>query len=235
VLKHLHLSAGLNEADCRLCAVRNSVLFAGLREGDFDLIHKPIEFVQLDPHDYLYHAGAKADSIYTIREGLIKLVQYLPDGTQRIVRLLRNSDVTGLESLLGQPYQHEAIALQPAQLCRIPIDVVHRIAQENPTVHRELLERWQRALNEADAWLTQLSTGTARSRVARLLRRLVEISEPDGQCRLVSREDMGAMLGITPETASRTIADFKRQGILREIGPNLMECDTRTLSQLADD
>ena len=74
------------------------------------------------------------------------------------------------------------------------------------------MSRWQRALSEADAWLTELSTGSARQRVARLLLRLVRDRE-SSECDLFSREDMGAMLGITTETTSRTIAEFKRQGL----------------------
>ena len=33
----------------------------------------------------------------------MKLMQYLPDGSQRIVRLLKDSDALGLEALVGQP------------------------------------------------------------------------------------------------------------------------------------
>jgi CRP/FNR family transcriptional regulator, anaerobic regulatory protein len=77
------------------------------------------------------------------------------------------------------------------------------------------MARWQRALSEADAWLTELSTGSARQRVARLLLRLVRDRE-SSECELFSREDMGAMLGVTTETTSRTIAEFKRQSLLVE-------------------
>ena len=104
----------------------------------------------------------------------MKLVQYLPDGSQRIVRLLHSADVAGLEALLGQSYQHDAVVLQAASVCRLPIEVVKRLDRDSPKLHHELLLRWQRALTEADAWLTLLSTGTARQRVARLLLRLLE-------------------------------------------------------------
>ncbi|MES9966951.1 MAG: helix-turn-helix domain-containing protein, partial [Sedimenticola sp.] len=100
--------------------------------------------------------------------------------------------------------------------------------------HQELLSRWQRALTEADAWLTELSTGSAKQRVARLLLRLVR-DEEASECELFSREDMGAMLGITTETASRTIAEFKRQSLLVETRPNHFLLDIRNLERLAED
>lgn len=171
--------------------------------------------------------------MFTIRTGILKLVQYLPDGTQRIVRLLRATDVTGLETLLSQEYQHDAVVLQTAQACSLPVTVVQALSQTNPVLHKELLNRWQKALKEADAWLTELSTGSAKQRIARLLLRLVS-DERTSECSLFSREDIGAMLGITTETASRTIADFKRKSLLIETQPNSFLLDIRNLEQIAE-
>lgn len=222
------------EADCVSCTLRNSVLFAGLDEDDFDKIHKPIDLYTLPAGSTLYRAGDKGDHLFTIRSGVLKLVQYLPDGTQRIVRLVRSTDVTGLEAMLGQNYQHDAVVLQPTQACSLPVSVVQALSQSNPKLHKELLNRWQKALEEADAWLTELSTGSAKQRVARLLLRLVR-NEEASECELFSREDMGAMLGITTETASRTIAEFKRQSLLIETRPNHFLLDIRNLEHIAED
>jgi CRP/FNR family transcriptional regulator len=222
------------EADCLSCTLRNSVLFAGLDEKDFDKIHQPIDLYTLPTGSTLYRAGDKGDRLFTIRSGILKLVQYLPDGTQRIVRLIRHTDITGLEALLGQEYQHDAVVLQPTEACSLPVSVVQALSQTNPKLHQELLNRWQRALTEADAWLTELSTGSAKQRVARLLLRLVR-DDQEAECLLFSREDMGAMLGITTETASRTIAEFKRQSLLVETSPNRFLLDIRNLEHIAED
>jgi CRP-like cAMP-binding protein len=221
------------EANCRICTLRDSVLFAGLEEADFEHIHKPIEQLQLRHGDYLYHAGEKADRMFTIRSGLVKLVQYLPDGSQRIVRLLRATDVTGMEALVGGEYQHDAVIMQNTEICVLPVDVVQRLSHENAALHQELMRRWQRALSEADLWITQLSTGSAKQRVARLLLKLV--CDDDNRCELFNREDMGAILGITTETASRTVAEFKRKGLLQETTPNHYIADREKLLEVAED
>ncbi|WP_078118454.1 Crp/Fnr family transcriptional regulator [Thiosocius teredinicola] len=222
------------QADCKTCSLRESVLFAGLKESDFEKIHQPIDQFALQPGQSLYHAGDKGDRMYTIRSGLIKLVQYLPDGSQRIVRLVKTSDVMGLESLVGNPYEHDAVVMQPSEVCSLPVATVQTLSKDNPDLHVELLKRWQRALSEADAWLTELSTGPAKERVARLLLRLVR-GEQDPVCTLFGREDLGAMLGITTETASRTIAEFKRQGLLQDLGSNRYRLDTERFEDLLAD
>jgi CRP-like cAMP-binding protein len=226
--------AWAGEADCRNCTLRTSALFAGLTEDNFDLIHDPIDQFDLKPGTALYKAGDVGEHMYTVRSGAIKLVQYLPDGSQRIVRIARTTDVLGLEALLDEGYHHDAVALQRSEVCRFPTRVVRNFSRDNPTLHRELMSRWQRALTEADAWLTELSTGSARQRVARLLLRLV--SDPESsECELFSREDMGAMLGITTETASRTIASFKRESLLVESRPNGFLLDIPNLRRIAED
>lgn len=226
--------AWCGEADCRSCSLRASVLFAGLVEKDFELIHRPIDDYLVPAHHRLYRAGDPGSSVFTLRSGLVKLVQYLPDGQQRIVRLVRSTDVVGLEAMLGQNYQHDAIALSDSQVCRIPADVVQQLDRKNAGMHDELLRRWQRALSEADRWLTELSTGTARQRVARLLLWLTE-SGDGASCELFTREDIGAMLGVTTETASRVIAEFRRQGHLSQDANGIVTCHAAALKIIAED
>jgi CRP-like cAMP-binding protein len=218
-------------ADCRNCAVRDSVLFANLREADFDRIHQPIEQFILPPGSILYRAGNKAEHLFTLRKGCVKLVQYLADGGQRIVRLLRTTDLAGLEALVEDAYRHDAVVLQETEVCRLPVQVVNNVAEDNPKLYRDLVARWHRALNDADAWITELSTGSAKERVARLLLRLTQGDGP-AKCVLFSREDMGAMLAITTETASRVIADFKRQGLIKKMHDEECEVDVEGLKRL---
>lgn len=220
-------------ADCLHCSLRASALFAGLAEGDFERIHDPIDQFLIKPGTTLYRTGDTGDYMFTVRSGAFKLVQYLPDGSRRIVRLARSADVLGLEALIQYRYQHDAVALQPTQVCRYPTRVVRTLGRENPELHTELMARWERALSEADAWLTELSTGSARQRVARLLLRLGREGE-GSECDLFSREDLGAMLGITTETTSRTIAEFKRQALLVEASHNRFLLDIPNLRRIAE-
>lgn len=218
-------------AQCESCNIRNSVLFSGLGEQDFEQIHTPIIQNVFQPGERLYQESESARYIYTIRSGLVKLAHYLPDGGQRIVRLVRSTDVTGLEALLGNEYAHDAVVLQRTEICRLPVEVINDLADNNAKLHAELLQRWHMALEQADLWLAKLATGSARQRVAQLLLWLNENFTKD-QCCMISREDMGAMLGITTETASRTIAGFKRNGLIVQRGQKEFACDAGALQKI---
>ena len=219
-------------ADCRNCLIRSSALFSGLTERDFEQMHEPVEQVDMKPGQVLYKVGDAGHHLFTVRSGILKLVQYLPDGTQRIVRLVRSTDVLGLEVLVGQHYEHEAVVLRASELCRYPKEAVTRLSQNNPVLHKDLMSRWQKALTDADAWLTKLSTGSAKKRMANLLLRLLE--EGTTECYLFSREDIGSILSITIETASRTISEFKRLNLMKEIRPNHFNLDIAGLNKIIE-
>jgi len=220
-------------SDCFACTIRDSALFAGLREAELAVVHGAIEEIPLRPGHWLYRGGQSADSVFTVRGGLVKLVQYLPNGDHRIVRIARSSDVLGLEATLRQPYQHDAIVVQAGVACRIPIEVLDELNARNPALHQELMRRWQSALSEAEAWLTELSTGSARQRVIRLVLRLSD-EQGRGSAPLFSRKDMGAMLGVTTESASRAVAELKRAGLLGEDARGFW-CDRQALEKRVTD
>jgi CRP/FNR family transcriptional regulator, anaerobic regulatory protein len=117
-------SAWRGTADCRACGIRDMVLFADLHEDDFNLIHAPIDDLELGANQPLVRMGETATSLYTLRAGMIKLVRNTVDGRQRIVRVLRVGDVVGLEALMGPTYESDAIALTPIKVCRLPLQVI---------------------------------------------------------------------------------------------------------------
>lgn len=165
------------------------------------------------PHSTFYQGGKKGDSIFTIRSGLVKLVQYLPNGGQRIVRLLRAGDIAGLELTVGNTYKHTAIALHETHACRIPKSAIAHLSTDHPRLCHQIMVRWEKNVDDADRTITQFSTGPADVRVARLLMHLSMPGE-EGRCMAIGREDMGSILGVTTETASRVMADFKRRGVV---------------------
>jgi len=222
----------IGRAKCTVCDVRNFVLFSGLSMGELDTILQPIDNLHVLQNAVLYEQGAAAPYVYTLRHGLIKLKVDLPNGGQRIVRLLRPGDVAGMETLVGERYHHTAIALHDADVCRIPREVVLQLDKTNPSVHQALQQRWQRSVDQADHFIVALSTGPAEARMARLLITL----GCDGtlsETLLPSREDMGALLGITTETASRIMAEFRRRGLIHIEKGGCIDYDYNGLTQLA--
>ena len=205
----------LGRADCKNCGIKQKVLFSPIPSEAFDNMLAPIDHYVYQKKVPLYEAGQEGDFLYTVRRGLIKLYQYLPNGDLRVVRLLKPGDIAGLELLVNHKYHHSAMTTHESDLCRIPVSIVHQLERQYPDLFQKLMSMWQESLDAADLFITKFSTGTSQVRMARLLFEMTK-EENSAWGPNLSREDMGDILGMSTETASRIIADFKRRGLISE-------------------
>lgn len=206
----------IDTQECESCGIRSNSLFADLNSDDFRLIDQMIHETSVPAHSTLFDEGSPGQFLFTVRRGLVKLVRYQSDGTQRIIRLLTPGDIAGLEVSASPTYDSTAIALTEVTACRIPQGVIQRLESASPRLHAQLLRKWHEALKQADDFIADLASGSARQRLARLLLRLSH-GDSGQQVLLPAREDVGAMLGITTETASRAVAAFRREGMLQPL------------------
>ena len=109
--------------------------------------------------------------------------------------------------------------------------MIEKLDRESPRLHKQVLSRWHQVVMESDNWLTQMTTGSARERVARLC--LFLHDQKSDTCQLPGREDIGAMLGITTETASRIIADFRRIDLIEFRSRNVFGLNVARLREMA--
>jgi CRP/FNR family transcriptional regulator len=201
-------------SNCNACNLRHVMVCSDVTVDELADFHTWIDDLTIPAGGVLFNMNEPADGVYCIRAGMVKLVKYSNTGAQRIVRIVKRSDVAGIEGIFSPAFEHTAVAVGEVVACRIPLANFRRMIESNPSLQHRLLEKSQQALREAETWLSELAGGSAqaRERMARLLLRL-----RDGSTDRIHRfnlEDVGAMLGITIETASRVLADFTRQGLL---------------------
>lgn len=190
------------------------------------------------PREVIYREGETVDTVYAINRGLVKLLSYLPNGRGRIVRLYGKGIWIGLEGLLRRPYEHTAIAIDEVEACRLPANMLRLVQRDDPRDYQHIMHKWHEHLVEADMWISDFSTGAVRSRVARLIGFLSRIEERHdaGKVKLLTCDEMSAILGVTPESVSRIIAEFKRGGVLRALDnttTELYRCDAIELERVA--
>lgn len=184
--------------------------------------------------EVVYNEGAEADSVIVIRNGMVKLISHLPNGRARIVRVHSRGSWLGLGGLLGQAYEHTAIAVENTDVYRIPVGDLLRIKSESPHLYCRLIERWFDYLQEADLWIAEFSTGSIKARVARLVNFLSEIESKTSsdEVKLLTCEEMAEILGATPESVSRVLAEFKRNNILSPSRLHAADCYIRNTTAL---
>jgi CRP-like cAMP-binding protein len=189
--------------------------------------------VHYDPNDTIYRESDEVESLYVISEGRIKLLNHLENGRSRIVRLHNRGSTIGLNGLMDEPHSHTAIAIDNVTAYQIPMHLIKTVKDEDPDAYCQLLEFWHEYLKMADTWITDFSTGAIRGRVARLIRFLVENDEATGprDVTLLTVDEMADVLGVTPESVSRIMADLKRRKILQAMSdlPDNYQCNIERL------
>ena len=210
-------SAWQGNSDCNACTIRSSVLFAELNEEDFSKIHTPIDDLRFESNSGIYVQGDNAEYLYTLREGYIKLLHLNSDGSSRIVRLVMPGDLFGMEALLDNRYTHSASALSNVHLCRIPKEIIARLGEESPRLHRQMMKKWGEALTQSESWFAELNTGRIEVRLARFFLRVAKVSGDMAVAPLFKREDMGLMMDVKFETISRALASMAEQGLISNI------------------
>jgi len=191
--------------------------------------------VHYAPSDTIYREGDDVEALYVIREGRIKLLNHLENGRARIVRLHNRGSTIGLNGLIDEAHSHTAMAVDEVTAYQIPMHLIKTVKDDDPDAYCQLLELWHEYLKMADTWITEFSTGAIRSRVARLIRFLVETDEATGprEVTLLTVDEMADVLGVTPESVSRIMADLKRRKILQAISglPDYYRCNIESLRQ----
>lgn len=216
---------------CANCLVRHRALFSVLGPQDLEQAAGAVTHLQLAPGEPVYRHGTPAMAVFTLRSGIVRFERVTAGGDRRILGLAGPGALLGQEAVLQRPYADDAIACTPVALCGISRAAVDRFAQDNGLLARELMQRWQFALDASHHWAAELTAGTARSRMLKLLQVLLQLSPGGGQVWLPSRVEMSDMLDLAEETASRMVSRLRREQILQVDKPGTARVDGQKLQQ----
>ncbi|AOY87448.1 hypothetical protein BKP64_04215 [Marinobacter salinus] len=186
--------------------------------------------------EIIYRQNDRVDRVFMILSGMVELLSYLPNGRARIVRLHSHNHWLGLEGSVGPFYEHTAIAVDNVEVAYISLEKFFALEWENPHQYCQILKQGYKYLAQADRWIADFSTGGIKSRVARLVAFLakLEYGESSTRVELLTVHEMADILGVTPESVSRILAEFKRTHTLHRLeshSDGLYEIDSYRLQQ----
>ena len=182
----------------------------------------------------IFRSGDRPAAITKIETGLVKLLGYTENGAESIVLLAGSDSAIGLEALLERPMRYEAVAIQPTRACGIPVRVLEKLGANDAGLQRRLMSLWQANLEFAGRSLSRYSRGAIALRVLRLITDLASRDTVDGvlEVTLFRRQDMAAIMGVSPENISRAIAGFQRKKLLRKLKRDVYRCDLSRISRM---
>jgi DNA-binding response OmpR family regulator len=188
---------------------------------------------QFKKNQVIYYEGDKGNGLYLIINGKVKAVKLAEDGRELMTGIYITDNYLGINAMLSdEPYADTATALEDTILCLIPKDQLERLLNLYPEVSREFIKLLANDVREKEEQLLQLAYNSVRKRMAEAMVRLYRQHKPGDISFKISREDLAAMAGMATETVSRTLSDFKDEGLIEKKGSVITILDANRLSKM---
>jgi len=163
----------------------------------------------------IFGEGDELRSSYKIVSGAVRLSRITEDGRRQIVEFRTAGEFVGFE-WNGQ-YALSAEAVRDVVAVRFTRTRVDRMVEERSDVRDSLVALIRDELRSAHEHLITLGCQGAKERVANFLLQLARkarINDGDTLEVELGRQDMADYLGLTLETISRSLSEFKRIGAI---------------------
>jgi CRP/FNR family transcriptional regulator, nitrogen fixation regulation protein len=155
----------------------------------------------------IYGDAEPADYLYKVVSGAVRMYKILSDGRRQIGAFYLPGDIFGLES--GDQHASSAEAIGDVTVVVFKRSAVFARAARDSDIARELWEMTARELDRAHDHMLLLIK-SAQERVASFLLEMAGRASGINEVALpMSRQDIADFLGLTIETASRTISQLE--------------------------
>lgn len=165
---------------------------------------------------HLFHEGDRADHLYEVKSGILRLARVLENGRRQIVAFGLPGDIVGFPA--GLRHHTDCDALRDA------VVLVHRRAaledaHADPELHRRLTGAALAEICAMQDHVMMLSSKSAAEKVAAFLLSLTERIGTNAARGIavdiaMRRLDIAEFLGLTTETVCRTMTQFRRERLI---------------------
>jgi CRP-like cAMP-binding protein len=171
------------------------------------------------PKDRVVFAqGDKADAVFYLRKGKVKLTVVSTQGKEAVVAILGEGEFFGEGCLVGQPLRMATAAtLTPCSILRVEKPAMVRVLHAEPTfAERFITHLLARNIRIEEDLVDQLFN-SAEKRLARVLLLLASFGKegkPEAVIPKVSQETLAGMIGTTRSRVSFFMNKFRKLGFI---------------------
>lgn len=193
----------------------------------------PVQTLTFQRRQTLYHSGDAAQSVFRVRDGLVRTTRMTPEGRVLTVRHLVPGDFFGEEAFVDGRREEIAEALTTAQIEAIDPAMINQ--QDLMAITRSLSVQMQRSID----YQYHLQTGDLRQRVARYLLKLADtpLARRDAHGRPVvsaTHELVAEGTASTRESVSKIITDLRADGFIASGYRSITLLDIEALQETAE-
>src|SRR6266508_2350208 len=220
-----------DSASCHLSAVE---IFRDLQAEDLEWLATHTTMVMARRGQLVYMPGETSEALFLLKAGKVQIYRLSSDGKKLVLSTLGAQTFFGDMPLAGQQmYGAYAEALEDCTICVLNRGDLEWLIEKRPQVAIRLLEVIGRRLMEAESVIEDFAFKSVSARLATVLVKLAAASageELSGQ----THQDLAEMVGTYRETATQTLDEFQRRGLVELGRKHIRILDRRGLQTVAE-
>lgn len=184
--------------------------------------------ITLRDGETLFRRGDRISSVHLLERGCVKLQRTLEDGSLIVITSYREHELIGEASLFSSSYHCDAVAAGPAQLLRVPKNVVLEALRSQPDSAMAVVQHLSHAVQSA-RMATELRN--IRPLSARVLAWLeLQPATQDGWVvPAESWKDVALLLGASHEALYRTLSRLEADQRIERAASRLRRTAVRAM------
>ena len=168
-----------------------------------------------------------SERVYMVKQGRVRLYHISENGQEVTTAVLVPGQLFGLGALFGKGGSATfAEALEDTVICDAAAQDFINMMAHHPILMAKVMMAMARQMLRLESTIESIVSQPVAARLANLVITLAEEAErsPSGAMLVpaYSHEELGKMIGATRESVSRTIADWRRAGIITMQGRRIV-------------
>jgi len=184
---------------------------------DLHMRHCPARSTVLD---------GRSERIYLIKEGRVRLYHLSREGQDVTTTVLGPGQLFGLGALFGRTTEAtHAEPMQDSVVCDAGGQEFLQILARHPVLMAKVMMAMAKQIFRLEETIESIVSRPVAGRLAALVVSMLDQAEATHEgplLRAVSHEEMGKLIGATRESVSRTLAAWRRHGIIAMRGRRIL-------------
>lgn len=192
-------------------------IFKELADEQLDTIETIVQHHHFPAGSTIFSADDPLDSLMILANGQVKVYQLAANGREQLLYLLQTGDIDGEAALFeNQRRTSFGEALVPTDVCSIRRADFQALMQQYPSISINVLNVFGRRLTQLERQTTSTATESVEARLANYLTETAAALKTGAFKLPLKKKDLATFLGTTPESISRKLALFERQGLITQ-------------------
>ncbi len=189
-------------------------LFETLSQKELDELASFCTQLKLSKGDTLFNEGQFVDSFYIIAFGKIKIFRLSPTGDENIIHIQTDGDLIAEAAIFDdERYPANAQSSDETLLVKVSADHFKNLLKNNPELCFKIMSAYAKRLRFFAKKIQELTLNDIKGRLANFL---IGNNYKNTVTLTMAKKDLASSLGTIPETLSRTLQYFKKNGLIEE-------------------